>query len=1152
MTDNIHSQFDAEREVFVGGGEMARRMLAHDWTETPLGAPQHWPPSLKTAVRIMLTSRFAMWMAWGDDLTFFCNDAYLPTLGVKHVWALGARTAQVWAEIWKEIGPRIVHVLNTGEATWDQGLRLLLERSGYPEETYHTFSYSPLANDSGRVTGMLCVVAEESERVVGERRLRVLRDLAARMSEARTTSEVYQAVKASLNTDSHDLPFALVYQPAGPGQAAQRTFVFGLNPEHPAAPTQMDAEEAGAPWPVQAVLTDGRAQLIADLTSCADLPSGPWDRAPTRALALPIARSGGPEPVGVFVAGLNPYRPLDDSYRGFLDLFVGQLAAGLANAAVFENERQRAEALTALDRAKTAFFANASHELRTPLTLMLGPLEDLLTEEQHTLAPPQRATLEMAHRNSLRLLRLVNGLLDFSRLESGEARTSYAPTDLAAFTADLAHSFGDAMERAGLRYVVTTPELPEPVYVDPDLWEKVVLNLLSNAFKFTLTGEVRVSLQAEGQAAVLRVQDSGVGVPGAELPRLFERFHRVEGQPGRSFEGTGIGLALVQEIVELHGGQVEVQSREGEGTTFTVRLPFGSAHLPRERLGAPRELLSTATGALPYVQEALRWLPHAESQLALPESGAAVSPGPRGRILVADDNADLRDYIQGLLAPHHEVQVVADGAAALSAVQEAAPDLVITDVMMPRLDGFGLLQALRAAEATRTLPVIMLSARAGEEARVQGLEAGADDYLVKPFSARELLAKVNANLTLSRVRSEALMREQAYTAQLEARVLERTAALRDALEHSESQALELSAILASLPDAVYVGDLSGIKRANQPALALLGFHELAQLDRPVPDLDAQLVLRDAVTHDRLTEGESPFVKALTGEANQRDVLLRHTTTGEDRVVRIAAAPLRRGMDVVGAVSVVSDMTERTRLQDVLEQANVELKRSNAELERFAYIASHDLQEPIRTVGSFAGLLGRKYGALLDERGQQYLQTIERGAERMKALVDDLLVFSRLNAERPPLSSVNTNEPLREALARLDALARSAGAQIRVQALPQVRGDAPRLAQLFQNLLGNAIKFRRAGVIPEIQVGAQREGDWWTFTVADNGIGISERYQERIFEMFSRLHGRDMYEGTGLGLAICQKIVEGHGGRLWVSSTPDTGSAFHFTLPAEDA
>ncbi|MFC4638362.1 ATP-binding protein [Deinococcus hohokamensis] len=1140
MTHSTQLPFDAAREIFVGEGEMARRMLERDWASTPLGPPQQWPQSLKTIVRVMLTSRFAMWMAWGDDLTFFCNDAYRPTLGVKHTWALGARSDVVWAEIWKDIGPRIDHVMTTGEATWDEGLLLFLERSGYPEETYHTFSYSPLADDASTITGMLCVVTEESERVIGERQLRVLRDLAARLNDARTRDEVFAAVGACLNDEAHDVPAALAL--LGEGSELQPVFRSGW----------LAQGSPAADWPLAQVLEQLTPALLDPLP--APLSAGANGPSSYRALALPMAQPGAVRAAGVFVVGLNPYRPLSEAYRGFLNLFVGQVAAGLANAAEYEAGLRRAEALAALDRAKTAFFANASHELRTPLTLILGPLEDLLTGEAGELAPAQRATLDMAHRNALRLLRLVNGLLDFSRLESGRAQASYTPTDLAAFTADLASSFRDAMERAGLQYVVETDTLPDPVYLDPELWEKVVLNLLSNAFKFTLAGQVAVSVRAEGGWAVLRVSDTGVGVPPAEVSRLFERFHRVEGQRGRSFEGTGIGLALVREIVELHGGSIEAQSEEGQGTTFTVRVPFGHAHLPPERLGAPRHLASTATGALPYVEEALRWLPDTAGPETLPEPDVSseLPTTVRGRILLADDNGDLREYIQKLLVPHHDVQVVANGEAALEAVRAEAPDLVITDVMMPRLDGFGVLRALREGETTRNLPVIMLSARAGEEARVHGLEAGADDYLVKPFSARELLAKVNAHLALSRLRRQALEREQAYSAELETKVAERTKALREALDHSEWQAAELNTILASLPDAVYVGDLNGIKRANQPALDMLGFDTLAQLAQPVSETDAQLVLRNPETGEPLPPGEGPFIKAALGQANQVDVLIRHMKTGEDRVMRAAAAPIRRGEQVVGAVSVVSDITERARLQDTLRRANEELTRSNAELERFAYIASHDLQEPIRTVASFAGLVNHRYGAQLDSRGQTYLRTIEQGAERMKVLVDDILVFSRLNADPPPLRPVNLNEPLREALARLDATLRDAGAQVDVAELPLVWGDAPRLAQLFQNLVGNAVKFRRAEVMPEVRVSAAWEEGSWHVQVSDNGIGIEAAYYERIFEMFQRLHGRQDYTGTGLGLAICQKILAQHGGRIWVDSQPGMGSTFHFTLNAAEA
>ncbi len=1134
--------FDAAREIFVGDGEMARRMMMHDWSSSPLGAPETWPQSLKTTVRIMLSSRFAMWMAWGEKLTFFCNDAYLPTLGVKQAWALGARADDVWAEIWKDIGPRIAHVMETGDATWDEGLRLFLERSGYPEETYHTFSYSPLADDGGAITGMLCVVAEETERVVGERRLRVLRDLAALLAGARTAREVFSAMESGLTADAHDVPFALAYLPSEDG-SLQQAFNFGW----PEDPTQT---EEGL-WPLGEVLGDLTPVVVNDLSYPGGLRENPWDRLPQRAFALPLLPPGGPRAAGVFILGLNPYRPLDEGYLGFLNLLAGQFVSGLANASAYEEERRRTQALAALDQAKTAFFANASHELRTPLTLILGPLEDLLTSDAGELSWSQRDTLGMAHRNSLRLLRLVNGLLDFSRLESGRARASYLPTDLAAVTADLASGFRAAMERAGLRYVVRLTKLSRPVYLDLELWEKVVLNLLSNAFKFTLEGEVSVSVSDGGEEAILCVRDTGVGVPPAEVPRLFERFHRVEGQRGRSFEGTGIGLALVREIVELHGGKIEAESVEGQGTTFTVRIPFGTAHLPPDRLEAPRELASTATGALPYVEEALRWLPEVPNTVALPEPDiTGIDPvAVRGRILVVDDNADLREYIRRLLEPHHEVQVVSDGALALKAVQLARPDLVITDVMMPHLDGFGLLRAMRGDDETREVPIIMLSARADEEARVHGLETGADDYLVKPFSARELLAKVNAQLALSRLRREALEREQAYSTDLERQVEARTGELREALEISERQTVELNAMLASLPDAVFVGDLNGIKRANQPALDLLGFDDMAELDRYVPAIDAQLVLRDPETGERLPAEEGPFVKAAQGLANQVDVVMRHVKTGEDRVVRVAAAPIRQGENIVGAVSVVSDITERTRLYTTLRQANMELTRSNAELERFAYIASHDLQEPIRTVTSFAGLVRRRYATLLDERGQGYLHTIELGAERLKTLVDDLLVFSRLNAELPPLRVVMAAEPLNEALSRLGAALQNIDATLSVGAMPMVRGDAPRLAQLFQNLIGNAIKFRRNDVPLEIGVSAAQEGNLWHFHVSDNGIGIEDRFHERIFEMFQRLHGRQHYEGTGLGLAICQKIVTQHGGQLWVESTPDIGSTFHFTLPA---
>ncbi len=728
-------------------------MRAHDWSRTPIGTPDTWPSSLRAVLQIVMTSRYAMWMAWGPERTFFCNDAYRPTLGAKRDW-LGAPAATVWAEIWAEVSPRIDRVMTIGEATWDEALLLILERNGFPEETYHTFSYSPLADDSGAINGMLCVVTEVTARVIGERRLGLLSDLAPRITRARERDDIWRGVEAVLADGSRDLPQVAAFVFEGPERTFSRKLSTGATDGSFAAgdPESMTTRA------LEAIRGGATEMLVEDPDGT---PSRAWSKPSTHRLYVPIAAQGHAEPIGVLVAGLNPYRPFDADYHAFIDLFVGQIAAGLTAIHNLEAERQRAEALAAIDRAKTAFFSNVSHEFRTPLTLMLGPLEDALAEPGQTRAQHER--IEIAHRNSQRLLRLVNSLLDFSRVEAGRAEATFRPTDLASLTAELASSFRSATEKANLQFTVDTPPLREPVYVDPEMWEKIVLNLVSNAFKFTFEGAIVIALRDDGAGrAQLSVRDTGTGIPEHELPRVFERFHRVEGATGRSFEGSGIGLALVQELVRQHGGTIEVASSmdgpDGHGTTFTVSIPFGADHLPADRVAAPVAERRSRQRGRAYAAEALSWLPETDLKVRGHEDDVqqVFAPGAAPRIVVADDNADLRGYIARLLGDRgYDVAAVNDGVEALEHLRKTRPALLVTDVMMPRLDGFGLLAAIRADAGLRDLPVIMLSARAGEEAQIEGLAAGADDYLIKPFSARELLARVTATLGLARIRAEA-------------------------------------------------------------------------------------------------------------------------------------------------------------------------------------------------------------------------------------------------------------------------------------------------------------------------------------------------------------------------------------------------------------
>ncbi|HEV2854116.1 MAG TPA: ATP-binding protein [Thermoanaerobaculia bacterium] len=743
----------AASDCLSGGGEMGARMRAFDWSQTPLGLVEGWPQSLRTAVSICLNSKFPMVIWWGPELTLLYNDGWIPILGpAKHPRALGSPGREIWPEIWDVIGPMFESVMTRGQATWaDDGL-LLVNRYGYTEEAYFTWSYSPVRDESGGVGGVFTAVTETTTRVIGERRLQTLRELAEQATQAKTAEEACSLAAHTLEGNPHDLPFALLYLLDEDARQARLCAAINFSPGMKAVPATVRIDGEDSLWSFQRVLDTNRNQIVGDLEErFGRLPAGPWtDDSTRRALVLPLAKAGAKElPAGFLVVGISPRLAFDDDYRGFLELAARQIATAIANARAYEEERRRAEALAELDRAKTAFFSNVSHEFRTPLTLMLGPLEDALADPQ--LPPPDRERLEVVQRNSLRLLKLVNTLLDFSRIEAGRTQASYEPTDLAAFTAELASVFRSAVERAGLRLIVDCPPLDEWAYVDREMWEKIVLNLLSNAFKFTFEGEIEVSLRPAGERVELVVRDTGTGIPAEEIPHLFERFHRVKNARGRTFEGSGIGLALVQELVRLHGGAVRAESEVGRGTTFTVSLPAGKAHLPAERIVAARAHASPVLRSEAYVEEALRWLP---AETGTPRGGETV-PASSARILLADDNADMREYVRRLLSAKYEVVAVHDGAAALRAAREQPFDLVLSDVMMPRLDGFGLLAELRSDERTKTLPVILLSARAGEEARVEGLESGADDYLIKPFSARELLARVDAHLRLQHARREA-------------------------------------------------------------------------------------------------------------------------------------------------------------------------------------------------------------------------------------------------------------------------------------------------------------------------------------------------------------------------------------------------------------
>jgi PAS domain S-box-containing protein len=887
-------ELDAELpRVFSGSGAVGRDLVRVDWEKTPLGPVESWPRSLATVVSMVLTSRFSMWMAWGPELTFFCNDAYRrDTLGKKYPWALGRSAREVWEEIWPEIGPRIENVLSTGEATWDEALMLFLERSGYREETYHTFSYSPLSGEDGQIAGMLCVVTEDTDRVIGERRLATLRELGSVSTSGVDEYEYLRSCATKLAANSQSLPFTISYLFDDDG-SARFASASGIAQGHPAAPAQISIGDPHPLWPLAAAAAGEATVVELDAERFGRLPTGAWDDPPEVAIVTAIPHPAGGRPYGFLVVGVNRFRPVDDVYRSFVELIARDLAAGVAAARSFEAERRRAEQLVELDRAKTVFFSNISHEFRTPLTLMLAPLQDALADPRG-LAPDQ---LDLVHRNALRLLKLVNSLLDFSRAEAGRMRAQFQPVDLGALTAELASAFKDASTRAGIELNIDVDTNARRVYVDPELWERIVLNLLSNAFKVTVAGSITVELHERDGSAVLSLIDTGPGIPPDEQQQLFQRFHRVRSLTARSYEGSGIGLALVKELTDLHGGEVSLQSEVGVGSRFSVSVPLGHDHLPAAQVAdvsrAPRPTITSL-----FVEEAMGWLPTGDLDRPLPHEsdqfGSRVSATLADRrVLVADDNPDLRRYLTWLLSPHFTVEAVNDGVAALELARQHPPDLVISDVMMPKLDGYGLLAALREAPETREVPVIILSARAGEEAAIEGLGAGADDYLPKPFSGRELLARARAHLELSALRRQT------------------SAELR-------AERFRLEQTLQQLPAGVVLADApSGrIVLSNARMDEIIG-HTPASAHSydPYPTGRGFTLEGEPVAADQW-----PLARAIrTGQVIEEQDMFYITDSGRRIIMRTSAGPIRdESGDVFAGVAVFQDVTERVRSERLLE------------------------------------------------------------------------------------------------------------------------------------------------------------------------------------------------------------------------------------------
>ncbi len=1111
---------------------MGERIRNYDWSTTPLGPPEQWQQSLKTCVRIMLTSSQPIWIGWGKELIKLYNDPYKAIVGGKHPQALGQPASVVWKDIWKDIASMLERVMDQNEGTYVESQLLIMERNGYPEETYYTFSYTPIPGDEGGTAGMFCANSDDTEKIISERQLRTLTQMGKALIGAQTVEEVYRNAIHSLKGNPEDFPFAAIYEVE---QNGKHLILAGETAPLPRNffPDDVCLERDSDKFPYLSTAIEGKKPLVFSgmLETFGPLPCGHWQQQPHSLMVIPVFMTTRKNPVAIVQVGFNPYRKADEKYLNYFELIADQIATGTNNVLNFEAERKRNEALEELDRSKTVFFSNISHEFRTPITLMLGPLEELLQKNVSGLANEERQHLETTHRNALRLLKLVNTLLDFSRIESGRQQASYVRTNISTFTENLASNFRSVMEKAGLEFSVQAEKIARPVYVDRQMWEKIVFNLLSNAFKFTLEGKITVRISAEEEFFSMTVEDTGIGIPENELPHMFERFHRIQNAVGRTYEGTGIGLSLIMELVKMHGGAIGVESRVGSGTKFIVTIPYGKSHLP-EDLVFETENVPEADISSAYLQEAGFIMDVSNDR---PQPSESQKNSREGAVLIVDDNADMRQHLESIVGKVYKTVKAVNGAEALKVMNREKIALVLSDIMMPVMDGVELLKHLKENSATAEIPVVLITARAGEESRIEGFETGADDYLVKPFSARELLARIKVQMELSKKRN-------AVNRQLTDLFVQAPTAIvilkgpEFVFELANDRALEIISRTKM--------EVSGRKAAEvMPELAAQGF--------------IQLMEQVYYSGERVVVEETP---------------LRYTSHGQEVsiFVKFVFQPLIDEDGSISGIMILGDdvspqVLARKKIEENEEnlekqvaQRTGELLKANKELESFNYVASHDLQEPLRKIQTFINLVEKNKDN--PEATEKYFQKINQSTQRMRDLIQSILVYSRLSKTGEELVDTDLNKILSDVTSDLELLMEEKGATIQSDHLPVIKANALQMHQLFSNLISNSIKFSRQS--PMIRIQAQvvagkemnladkinPQQQYLRLTFRDNGIGFEPRFKEQIFNLFQRLHGKDEFSGTGIGLSIVKKIVEQHNGFIEADSQPGEGAVFNIWIP----
>ncbi len=1201
----------------TGGGITGEMIRSKDWTDNPLGSPETWPQSLRTIISTCLNSKFPILIFWGNHYTMLYNDAYFPLIGQKHPSALGQSAGNVLPEIWDTIEPMLKGVYESGEPTWSENQLFFLDRSGYLEECYFTFSYSPIYVESGDIGGVFCAVTETTQILIKERQNTTLQHLSNLKKVNNTTEDVFKEAAIALEKNNKDFPFAIIYKINDENKLAQPISYAGIEKNQNVFPKDIDLIK-----PVQGTYNFCKAFETNTLVISENngrrknLPKGAWQKEATHFIHIPITYPGNDYPHAILSSALNPYREFNQSYRDFAQSIAEQLSLEINSALLYEKEKKSEEKFRTLAETLPQLVwitdAEGKQEYaskRWAEYTGLDPKDENTFERM--VHPDDLVNLIFARTKSLETgaaysaeARLKNrkGEFRWHSVQGEPIRNSENKIIkwIGAFN-DIHENrmFASQMQESEEKFRTLADSIQNLAwmadgsgyifwynqrwydYTGTNLeemkgwgWEKVhhpdhvnrVVEYVTAAWQTNVPFELTFPLK--GKDGIYRwfltrgvpiVNDDGIVTRWIGTNTDIDEQKKAEEEFRNLADNAPMWVWIANKNAYVTYANKEFLNFIGLGDPDQFTEQAWEKYMHPDDVKDTYKMFETAfEKQQPYTMECRFKNAKTEEFEWMLIKGV-----PRFA------NTIFTGFIGTSINIHQEkkqIQSLEESTNKFKNLLETLPQMTWTNfpngevnfynqvwynytgLTFEQTKEWGWQSVVHPEDLITTLKACAKALK-GNLFIVENRYKKHDGSYRWHLNRALPIKNEDGEIVLWVGTATDIQDQKEHSENLKSQVFDRTRDLKNLNSELEIKNAELinaehflETVLNSSVELVASFDKDlNYTFINKKVEEFLGKNREEIIGKNV--IDVSPGIEKTKQYDRLLrslKGENIHVQQKTAFAKK------------DITLETFLLPFKKGEEIEGVITLQRDVTSFINLTENLKDTNAELARSNADLQQFAHVASHDLKEPLRKIKLYTSRIHEDYTSLLPELAKEHMEKITHATTRMQMMIDGVLTYSSITASREDFQSINLNEVIKNVLSDLEINIKEKDAKINVSPLPTIEGVEIQLYQLFYNLIKNALKFSKPDQVSLINIVeetiVQKKNTFTKISISDNGIGFDPQFAEKIFETFVRLNSKDRYEGTGLGLSLCKKIIMRHHGKIEAVSVEGQGATFIISLP----